>query len=293
MSRLRETAAVVALLRRGGRPPHELSERIEVAGSATAVLGGADDSAPRLFAADAYGQVVDLEAIAGEVAGWESQGLAVITVLDARYPPNLRTIHNRPPLLFVRGRLSDRDTRSVAVVGTRRPTAAGRRRAGQIAAELTAAGLTVVSGLAAGIDAAAHVGALDSGARSVAVVGTGLSHVYPSANRPLHERLVRSGAVVSQFWPNAQPTREGFRRRNIVMSGFALATVVIEASRTSGARQQARVALEHGRPVFLLGSLLCEQWARDAAKRPGVHVVSDSAEIVARLEGLNAGKLAA
>ena len=209
-----------------------------------------------------------------------------VSVLDDDYPPNLRTIHNRPPLLFVRGRLTPKDARSVAVVGTRRPSDAGLRHARAVASGLTEAGYTVVSGLAAGIDTAAHTATLDRDGRTVAVIGTGIRRTYPPANAELQQRIAREIAVLSQFWPDAPPTKTSFPMRNIVMSGLSRATVVIEAAERSGARMQARYALEHGRPVFLLESLLEHEWAREYAERPGTHVVKrvdDVVELVDRL----------
>ena len=136
-------------------------------------------------------------------------------------------------------------------------------------AGLVDARYTVVSGLAEGIDSAAHLAALDAGGRTVGVIGTGLRRAYPAKNAELQDRIASEAAVVSQFWPDAPPTKTSFPMRNVVMSGVARATVVVEASHTSGARMQARFALEHGRPVFLLESLLEHEWAQDYAERPG------------------------
>jgi DNA processing protein len=146
----------------------------------------------------------------------------------------------------------------------------------------------VVSGLAAGIDTAAHRAALEVGARTVAVIGTGLRHAYPPENAALQRRIAAGAAVVSQFWPETPPARASFPMRNAVMSGFALATVVVEASHRSGARLQTRLALAHGRPVFLLAPLLAQTWARELAQRPGVHVVTEAAQITTTIDRLNA-----
>jgi len=283
-----ETAALIALLRRGDRAWHHYAEIVEARGSALAVLQeGAPDEldVPTLFP-PADREDVDLDAIVAEVDGWRAEGISVLTVLNERYPQNLRSIHDRPPLLFVRGTLSDADERSVAVVGTRRATDAGIAHAREVAGGLVDAGYTVVSGLATGIDTAAHLGALDRAGRTLAVIGTGLRRTYPAANAPLQQRIAAESAVVSQFWPDAPPSKRTFPMRNVVMSGLARATVVIEASHTSGARMQARFALEHGRPVFLLASLLEHVWAREHAERPGTYVVEDVGEIVEHVERL-------
>lgn len=284
----RETAALIALLRCGDRAWHHYAEIVEARGSALAVLdAGAPDEldTPSLFPPTDR-EDIDLDAIVAEIDGWHAEGITALSVLDERYPQNLRSIHDRPPLLFVRGALTDADERSVAVVGTRRATDAGLAHAREVAAGLVDAGYTVVSGLAAGVDRAAHVGALDRGGRTVAVIGTGLRRAYPAANAVLQQRIASESAVVSQFWPDAPPSKRTFPMRNVVMSGLARATVVIEASETSGARMQARFALAHGRPVFLLASLLDHAWARDHAERPGTYVVEEAGEIVEHVERL-------
>jgi DNA processing protein len=149
----------------------------------------------------------------------------------------------------------------------------------RIAEHLVASGYTIVSGLAAGIDTAAHAGALAEGGRTLAVVGTGLRHAYPPQNASLQRRIAAEGAVISQFWPNTRPDRRTFPLRNALMSGLALATVGVEATRTSGARTQVRAAAAHGRPVLLAGQLLDQPWARDFADRPGVHVFRSLPEL--------------
>jgi DNA processing protein len=233
-----------------------------------------------------------IEAAATELRQWQAEGIEVVTILDEDYPLNLRTVHDKPLMLTVRGQLAAADERSVAVVGTRKATVAGRRKAGEIAGSLVEAGYVVVSGLAAGIDSAAHRGSLDAGGRTIAVIGTGLYHAFPKENAELQARLGREHAVISQFWPDQGPRKHTFPMRNAVMSGISRATVVVEASYTSGARMQARLALEHGRPVMLLGSLVKEhEWAAQYAERPGVYVVDRVAEIVDHLDGLYAPKL--
>jgi DNA processing protein len=132
---------------------------------------------------------------------------------------------------------------------------------------------------------------LDCGGRTIAVIGTGLEHAYPPQNALLQRTIAEKGAVVSQFLPAAGPDRPNFPLRNAVMSGLALATLVVEASQTSGARIQLRSALAHGRPVLLAGALLDQRWARDFATRPGVHVVrsrSELSDVLARLSDTDA-----
>lgn len=276
-----ESAALVTLLRSGKHPWQRYAELVEDAGSAVAVLEEEQLGQRSLFAAG------DLADTIAQLERWSERGIRLLTVLDPDYPGNLRAVHDRPPLIFVAGRLVPADAHSVAVVGARAATADGLAATRAIAACLIDAGFAVFSGLATGIDTAAHTAALQRGGRTVAVIGTGLNRVYPPQNADLQRRLASECAVVSQFWPDAPPSRRSFPMRNAVMSGMTLATVVVEASHTSGARTQARLALEHGRPVFLLESLLRHDWARRCAARPGTHVVRAPAEITTAVERLS------
>ena len=235
----------------------------------------------------------ELEEAVRMVDRWLERGLDVRTVLDAHYPRNLHSIYDRPPLVFVEGKwLDPSDSNSIAVVGTRNASLNGLTRARRLAAELVDSGYTVLSGLAAGIDTAAHESALESNGRTVAVMGTGLDHRYPAQNRELANEIVtKGGALVTQFFPHQTPRRWMFPSRNVVMSGLSLATVVVEAGRTSGAKMQARVALHHGRTVFLLRSLVkSHEWARKyvdiGAYGAIAREVSTPEDIVSRLDAL-------
>ena len=277
-----ENAALVVLLRRGRRSPQAYAELVEETGSALAVLDR-EDLKQTLFDPDP-----DLDATATEIEAWEARGIDLVSVLDPRYPENLLAVHDRPPLLFITGALSPADARSVAVIGSRQASTAGMRAATEIANHLVEHGYTVTSGLAAGIDTAAHRAALEREGRTVAVIGTGLLRSYPPQNAELQRQIATSCAVVSQFWPEAPPTRRSFPMRNALMSGMSLATVIVEASQTSGARVQARLALAQGRPVFLLDALLEQRWAQDLTTRAGAHVVHAPAQITATVERLTA-----
>lgn len=216
-----------------------------------------------------------------EVERAAAGGARLVTVLDDEYPATLRLIFNLPPFLFVRGTFQESDLRSVAVVGTRQASQNGLRRAGRMAQLLSERGVTVVFGLARGIDTAAHQAALDSGGRTIAVVGTGIRRCYPAENKGLAERITEAGAIVSQFWPDAPPATYSFPRRNVTMSGIAQGTVVIEASSTSGAKMQARLALEHGKKVFLLRSLAdSQEWASKYIAERGAIRVEDVDDVV-------------
>jgi DNA processing protein len=225
-------------------------------------------------------------AAAADLERWSDQGIRVLSVLDPDYPDNLRAAHDRPPLVFLAGHLNEADSRAVAVIGSRRATPTGVGRARAISQQLVSHGYTVTSGLAVGIDSGAHLAALEAGGRTIAVIGTGLLECYPPQNAVLQRRIAAECAVISQFWPDAPPTRKSFPMRNAVMSGMSLATVVVEATPTSGARTQARLALAQGRPVLLVDSLLQQEWARQLAGRPGTHVVrspADVTEVVKRI----------
>jgi DNA processing protein len=225
----------------------------------------------------------ELQRAAEQIAAWNARGILVRSPADGGYPDNLRSLPDRPPLLFVAGQLTPEDERSVAVVGTRRPSDAGLAAAREIASELVTGGYTVYSGLATGIDTAAHMAALRAGGRTVAVIGTGLDHCFPPGNASLQRQIARDCAVVSQFWPEDPPSRHSFPMRNALMAGISLTTVIVEASATSGTRIQARAALAQGRPVILLQSLLEQDWALDLASRPGVSVIDSPGGIAAAL----------
>jgi DNA processing protein len=290
MADFAETAALVALLRSGRRPRREYAELVESAGSATTVLASEQAVDPgsqqsRLFSEEDWTQP-DLDEIRSELTAWADEGIQVLTVLDAGYPENLRGVHDRPPLIFLSGRLTAADARCVAVVGARAASADGVAIAALIARHLVTQGYTVASGLAAGIDTAAHRAAIEAGGRTIAVIGTGLQRVYPPENAALQQQIAVDHAVMSQFWPDAPPSKRSFPMRNAVMSGISLANVIVEASHTSGARIQARMALEQGRPVFLWHRLLGQKWARDLARRPGTHIVRTPDEITAAVQRL-------
>ncbi|MGC1908416.1 MAG: DNA-processing protein DprA [Candidatus Dormiibacterota bacterium] len=219
-----------------------------------------------------------------ELAAAEGVHAKLITVLDESYPANLRLIPNLPPFLFVRGEVLEDDARSVAVVGTRIPSDLGIGRAEKMTRGLVAHGVTVISGLARGIDAVVHRTALASSGRTLAVLGTGITQCYPPEHRDLAEEISRQGALVSQFWPTRPPGKDTFPRRNVVTSGLSQGTVVIEATSTSGAKTQARLALEHGKKVFLVTSLVTDQpWAAGYVRKRGAIEVSDVGEVLDQL----------
>jgi DNA processing protein len=178
-------------------------------------------------------------------------GGVVITALDARYPPSLASVDPRPPVLYVAGDPSAMQGVCVAVVGTRRASGYGRACAAEIADELARAGVTVVSGLALGIDGEAHTAAVMAGGRSVAVLPSPLDRIYPPRHRDLAARLVATGgALVSELAPRHAPGRPDFARRNRIIAGLARAVVVVEAPDRSGALLTVAAAIDYGREVF-------------------------------------------
>lgn len=188
----------------------------------------------------------------GELDRAEAAGARVVTVIDAEYPAALREIHDPPLALYVRGSLRSGDKHALAVVGTRHPTHYGREVAERFAGQLARSGMTVVSGLAEGIDTAAHKGALKAGGRTLAVIGSGLDCVYPPSNRELAGQIAEQGALMTEFPFGRQPDRTTFPIRNRIVSGLSTGIVVVEAGLKSGALITARQAAEQGRNVFVV-----------------------------------------
>jgi len=195
---------------------------------------------------------------------WEAEGVRLLSVLDEEYPVNLRVLRQRPAGLYVQGLLLPQDERAVAVVGTRQPTPEGLARARRLGRLLARAGVTVVSGLARGIDTAAHESCLRAGGRTLAVLGNGLLHFYPPENAALQRAIGAQGAVLSQFAPDQRATRYSFPLRNRVIAGLARISVAVEAGPNSGTLSELQAALAVGRPVMLLESLVHSQsWAQE------------------------------
>jgi DNA processing protein len=190
----------------------------------------------------------------------EAQGIKILTWMDDAYPQRLKEIEQPPPVLYLRGEYLPDDLFAVAIVGTRRVTPYGRQITEELAAHLAGNGITVVSGLARGVDSIAHQTALKAGGRTVGVLGSGVDKIYPPEHRQLAERMETSGAVVSDYAPGTPPDASNFPPRNRIISGLSLAVVVIEAGETSGALITAEFAAEQGREVFAVpGSILAPQ----------------------------------
>jgi DNA processing protein len=213
---------------------------------------------------------LDLDAL---MTGLERDGIQVTTLECADYPRLLREIAAPPPLLYYRGTLPDPHEALVAVVGTRKASAYGREVATNIGAGLAKADVTVVSGMALGVDGIAHAAALDAGGRTIAVLGSGLNHLYPPANRRLAERIVNQGAVVSDYVPEQRVEAANFPPRNRIISGLSLGVVVVEAPDRSGALITVDFAADQGRDVFVVPgnvrsstSAGCNRLLRDGAR---------------------------
>jgi len=204
----------------------------------------------------ARGQV-DLEKVWAKI---ESQGIKILTWKDEAYPQRLKEIEQPPPVLYVRGDYLPDDLFSVAIVGTRRVTPYGRQITEELSSYLAANGITVVSGLARGVDAIAHQTALKAGGRTLGVLGSGVDKIYPPEHRQMAEQMMGQGAILSDYSPGTPPDATNFPPRNRIISGLSLAVVVIEAGETSGALITAEFAAEQGREVFAVpGSILAPQ----------------------------------
>ncbi len=200
-----------------------------------------------------------LQAIERELSTLERLRLSVVTVQDAAYPARLKAIYDPPPLLYVSGTLTEADGYAVAIVGSRRATPAGRALTEQLSGDLASAGLTIVSGLARGIDAAAHRGALEVKGRTVAVLGCGIDRTYPPEHQALRRQIEANGAVLTEFPLGASPHGYHFPRRNRIISGMCLGVMVTEAALGSGSLITARLAADQGREVFAVpGSVNAE-----------------------------------
>ena len=208
-------------------------------------------------------------------------GCQIVTLYDGAYPPHLKEIDTPPFVLYVKGKLTPEDALSISLVGSRNAKDYGRKVSYRLSYQLAQRGVTVISGLAKGIDTLAHRGALEAGGRTIAVMGNGLSIVYPATNSNLAEKIEASGALVSEFPMAARPKSRNFPRRNRIISGLTLGTVVVEASNRSGALITARLAAEQNREVFAVpGEIFSELSA-------GTHkLINDGAKLINTVDDL-------
>ncbi len=226
-------------------------------------------------------EMADGKALEQEVRRASEAGIRILTQEDDDYPKLLKEIWVPPPVLYVKGTLLPEDQAAVAVVGTRAATPYGLDNAEWFGEELARSGVTVVSGLAEGIDRAAHEGALKGGGRTIAVVGHGLSMIYPRQHAELAERIAKSGCILSEFPMGMPPAKENFPRRNRIISGMSLGVVVVEAPTRSGALITAREALEQGREVFAMPGPISSLVSR------GTHdLLKDGAKMVCQVRDI-------
>jgi DNA processing protein len=275
----------LALLHLPGVGPVRLHELLTRHGSPRGLFEqGARDStlAPELREAL---RTPDWGAVDGSLA-WAGAGRHIVTLDDPRYPPLLAQVHDAPPLLFVHGNVEALTQPQLAVVGSRNPTPLGEETALQFARVLAGAGLIITSGLAMGIDAAAHRGALAGKGQTVAVFGTGPDRIYPARHRDLAHAIVDGGgALVSEYPPGTPPLPGHFPRRNRIISGLALGTLVVEAALRSGSLLTARSASDQGREVFAIPGSIHNPLARGCHRliRDGAKLVETAQDILEEL----------
>ncbi len=233
----------------------------------------------------------DQAQIETELEAIDKLELKTVTLIDPEYPKSLRTIIDAPPVLYYRGDYIDKDELAIAIVGTRRATSYGRSVAAQLAQELSQLGFTIVSGLAVGIDTSAHRAALDTEARTIAVIGSGFGNIYPQGNRPLVPQIAKQGVVMTEFASNVNPAQWTFSQRNRIISGLSRGVIVIEAPEGSGALLTAEDALNQGREVFAVpGSIQSEKnkGAHRLIKKCGAKLVDCVDDIIEEFADLQA-----
>lgn len=252
---MNEREAYVALNMMEKVGPVGVRSLVEALGSAVEIFSAGRDSLRGAWGggrdlADAILSQRDSVQWQDEMERAASSGIRILTQIDPEYPARLKEIHDPPLALYVKGGIESRDRHSVAVVGTRHPTHYGRDVAERLSGQLAAAGITVVSGLAEGIDTTAHRAALKAGGRTLAVIGSGMDHVYPVSNRDLADAIRENGAVISEFPLARQPDKTTFPIRNRIVSGLSLGVLVVEAGVKSGALITVQQAMEQGRTVM-------------------------------------------
>jgi DNA processing protein len=217
-----------------------------------------------------------------EIEAIEREHVEVRSVLDSRYPARLNMIADPPPLLYITGTLTEQDELAVAIVGARCATAAGRAVTEELSHDLAEAGMTVVSGLARGIDAAAHRGALAAGGRTIAVLGCGIDRTYPPEHERLRRQIEERGAIVSEVAMGVPPHSHHFPRRNRIISGLSLGVIVTEAAVGSGSLITARLAAEQGREVFAVPGFVKQDTSRgtNALLKEGAALIERAQDVI-------------
>lgn len=222
-----------------------------------------------------------------ELKALDKMGARIITVWDEDFPPLLKKIYDPPLVLYLLGQFDENDKYSIAVVGTRQPTNYGKIQAEKIVADLVGQNITVVSGLARGIDSIAHSSALKNNGRTIAVIGSGLDVIYPAENKKLFNEIKEKGVIISEFNLGTIPNAENFPKRNRIISGLTLGTLVIETAITGGAMQTARLALDQNREVFAIpGNLGVKQseGTNMLIQRGEAELIKNAEDILTELE---------
>lgn len=233
-----------------------------------------------------YLQQPDWEAVERDMEWLQQANCHLLRPHDGLYPQGLAEISDAPPLLFLHGNPRVLDNPQLAMVGSRNPSASGRETAHDFARTLAAAGMVITSGLASGIDAASHRGALEGGGHTIAVAGTGLDRVYPAVNRGLAHAIVdQGGAILSEYPPGTPPLAGNFPRRNRIISALSLGTLVVEAALRSGSLITARLASEQGREVFAIPGSIHNPLSRGCHRliREGAKLVESASDILEEL----------
>lgn len=230
----------------------------------------------------------DWRKVEADLAWLENPDCYLVTLSDPQYPSLLREISDPPVILFVRGCLEVLQQVQIAMVGSRNPDRAGHQIAEEFAASLVVAGATITSGLALGIDGASHQGALDAGGCTIAVAGNGLDMVYPARHKPLAERIVESGALISEFPPGDKPIGSNFPRRNRIISGMSTGVLVVQATLHSGSLITAYCAMEQGREVFAVPGSIYSPLVKGCHVliKQGAKLVESANEVVEELSAL-------
>ncbi len=241
-------------------------------------------------AADEFCEARDEESVNQELERCRELNVDVITLEDEAYPDSLRAIDKPPPVLYVKGEYKEDDQLGVAMVGTRKNTNYGKKIAKKLAGQLVREGLTLVSGMARGIDTYSHRSALESGGRTVAVMGTGFGHTYPKSNANLMRKITKNGAVITEFPFDQRPTKWTFPQRNRIISGLTRGTIVVEAPESSGALITAHDALSQGREVFAVPGDVRRPTMKGTHGliKDGAKLVEDASDVVEEFRDIQA-----
>ncbi len=272
------------LIRADGVGPITFSRLIKHFGSADRALGTSVSQLAKINGigfktAERIAATLDKFDVADELELAEKLGVWIINIEDKRYPPMLKQIYDPPPVLYIKGTLSRQDNLAISVVGTRRCSLYGQEQASRLAHLLGSAGFTIVSGMARGIDTAAHHGALSAAGRTIAVQGCGLANIFPPENKKLFELIAESGACISELPLGFEPLAENFPPRNRIIAGLSLGTIVIEAGLNSGALITAKEALENNREVMAVPGKI------DSPLSKGAHrLIKQGAKLIESIE---------